>query len=82
METILLLFITGSMTGFLLRGIMQGDSPSQLFCIIAGVAGAYIGYEVFLLYNIRVGDGLFTTITSAAVGAIAVTAALRILRIN
>lgn len=81
METLLLITIIGSVTGLLGREVMKGGNPSQLFSIIVGVAGAFLGSRLFELYNIQVGDTLFTTITAAAVGAIALPMAFRLVRI-
>jgi len=81
METLLLMVIIGSVTGLLSREVMRSGNPSQLFSMAIGIVGAFLGSRLFELYNIQVGNTLFTAITAAAVGAIVLPMAFRLVRL-
>ncbi len=82
METLLLLAITGTITGWLVS-VQIRDSFVMLAANIAiGISGAFFGHWLVGQFNFfNLNPGLFTTMVIGAIGALVLLHLFRIMRL-
>ena len=72
--------IIGAIAGFLAGKIVKGGGFGLVVDIILGIVGAFIGGWLFGLMGISLGNGLIGSIITAAIGAVALLFAVRLIK--
>ncbi len=81
METILLLIITGGITGWLISVSIRDSFMMLAANLTVGISGAFLAHWLvgqFNLFNLN--SGLFTSMITAAVGALLLLHLFRLIR--
>lgn len=77
---IILSLIIGGAAGWLAGLIMNGSGFGVLVDIIVGVVGGVIGGWIFSTLGVSFGAGLFGTLVTAVISAVALLFVIRLLR--
>ena len=72
--------IIGAIAGFLAGKIVKGGGFGLVVDIILGIVGAFIGGWLFGLMGLSLGNGLIGSIITAAIGAVALLFAVRLIK--
>jgi len=72
--------IIGGIAGLIAEWVVGGYGLGCIGTVIVGIIGAFVGGWLFGVLHISIGTGLVNDIITAAVGAIVILLALRIIR--
>jgi uncharacterized membrane protein YeaQ/YmgE (transglycosylase-associated protein family) len=79
-QTLLLWLLVGAAAGWMAGVIVKGRGIGVIPSIVVGIIGSFIGGWLFNHFNISTGGGLFGAIIGAAIGAVILLFAIRLIR--
>ena len=71
--------IIGALAGWLGSMVFKGSGLGLLWNIIIGIFGGYVGYWLFGVLNISLGDGWIGAILTGAIGALLILFVLNLI---
>ena len=80
-ETLLIWLIVGAVAGWLAGVIVKGGGFGLVGDIIIGIIGAFVGGWLLTQLGVTIGTGLISVIATATIGAVALLALLRVVRV-
>ena len=81
-ETLIIWLVVGAVAGWLAGMIVRGGGFGLVGDIVIGIIGAFVGGWLLTRLGVSVGSGLANVIATAPIGAVALLALLRIVRVG
>ena len=81
-ETLIIWLVVGAVAGWLAGMIVRGGGFGLVGDIVIGIIGAFVGGWLLTRLGVSVGSGLANVIATATIGAVALLALLRIVRVG
>ena len=81
LEMLLIWLLVGAVAGWLAGMILKGGGFGLLGDIIIGIIGAFVGGWLLMQLGVSIGTGLISVIATATIGAVALLALLRVVRV-
>jgi len=80
-EMLLIWLVVGAVAGWLAGVIVKGGGFGLLGDIVVGIIGAFVGGWLLMQLHVSIGTGLISVIATATIGAVALLALLRMVRV-